>query len=82
MVLIRFFAGYREKTGSSEFEFPLEKEITIAELLEKIAKRYPEISNILGEGRATVALNHEVASRDVMVGQDDEIALFPPVSGG
>jgi molybdopterin synthase catalytic subunit len=82
MVRVRFFAGYREQLGREEVLLELEEEVTLGELLERLGQKLPGLDRILGEGRAIIAVNHEVASKESLVAPGDEVAIFPPVSGG
>lgn len=81
MVRVRFFAAYRERLGREEVHLKLEEEITLGELLERLKKEFPGTEKVLG-GDAIVAVNHEVAGRGTLVAPGDEVAIFPPVSGG
>ena len=82
MVKIKFFASFRERLGREELDIELDKKITIAELLEKLKTELPEAGKILGSGRCIIAVNQEVAKGETPVSQGDEVAIFPPVSGG
>jgi molybdopterin synthase catalytic subunit len=82
MVRVRFFASFREKVGKEEVNLKLDQGTTIAELLQRLKKELPEAEKILGSGRCIVAVNHEVAKGETPVSPGDEVAIFPPVSGG
>jgi molybdopterin synthase sulfur carrier subunit len=59
------------------------EEPTVATLLEALRARGGAYSAELGGGRAVrVAVNHTVAKLDDVVRDGDEVALFPPVTGG
>lgn len=54
---------------------------TVSEVLDEAVLRYgPEFAEIL-DG-SVVWLNGDPASPDDPVGEDDEVAVLPPVSGG
>ena len=82
MVSIRFFAGFREKIGAEKIEISLSAETTLKEFIAWLESDYPEISALIEKNKATIAVNHEIADMDQTISDSDEIALFPPVSGG
>ncbi len=78
---IRLFATLKEKAraASLSLEFQ-EDQITVRELLEKISREYPELAGSLKS--VLTAVNKDFAFTDDLISAGDEIALFPPVSGG
>jgi len=82
MVRVRFFAGFRERLEMDALEIELERPMMLREFMEMLTKEHPEIGRLLEDGRATIAVNHEVARMEQVIAGDDEIAIFPPVSGG
>jgi len=82
MVSIRFFAGFREKIGAEKIEVSVPDETTLADFITRLESDYPEISALIEKNKATIAVNHEIVDMDQTISDGDEIALFPPVSGG
>jgi molybdopterin synthase sulfur carrier subunit len=80
MIHVKFFASVRERTGVGEMSLPVpDGGVTVAEVL------------ALAEGAAGVALQgtHLLAAVNLqhapfsdMVRDGDEVAFFPPVTGG
>ena len=82
-VRLRYFAWVREMIGHDTEEWPLEAPMTVAALVEQLAAASPEHARALGErGRIRAAVNEEFAVWDAQVRPGDEVALFPPVTGG
>ncbi|WP_149276909.1 MoaD/ThiS family protein [Pareuzebyella sediminis] len=52
---------------------------TVSELKERLKKSFPEFGKLTS---LAVAVNSEYAEDSVSLGQNDEIAIIPPVSGG
>ena len=79
-----YFAWLREKTGTgSEMISPPESVATVADLLDWLEARGPEFESALQDRDAIkVAVNQDYAGLDTAVRADDEIAIFPPVTGG
>ena len=78
VVKVRLFAALRELAGASEVEAEGD---TVGEVMQVLSARYGErFSAILEVGSAVV--DGERASRATAVGNGQEVALLPPVSGG
>ena len=75
-VHVKYFASYREKTGKKEEH--LEGDFrTLLELIQYLEKVYGIDTNAL-----MVAVNRNVVPREKELSESDEVAVFPPVSGG
>ncbi len=79
-----FLARLRERFGVSREAFALTADIdTVAALLAALRKRGGAFAEELAEGRAfRVAVNQDVVTFDHPVHAGDEVAIFPPVTGG
>jgi molybdopterin synthase catalytic subunit len=77
---IRLFATLKELAGASSVQIELEEPSTVADLLKMIGIKYPNME--LSLQSTLVSVNHEYAERELMLKSNNEIALFPPVSGG
>ncbi len=79
-VRLLFFGAARAATGCSEAEIDVATPASAASVRAATLARYPELQRF---GRALlVAVNEEYALPDTPVRAGDEIAIFPPVSGG
>lgn len=78
MARVRLFANLRETAGSGCIDLPGR---TVAEVLDAAVARFGS-DFAAGLGVANVWVNGEGATRATQVGEADEIALIPPVSGG
>lgn len=78
---IRLFATLKDRAGQNRVSLTLaEPEATVQELLEKLAAAYPALAPSLPT--SLVAVNRQYAEPHTIIQPGDEIALFPPVSGG
>ena len=84
MARIVYLARLRDAFGKSVENVDLPRDIgTVAALLAWLRARGGVWAQELAAGRAVrVAVNHDVAEATTPIGGDDEIALFPPVTGG
>ena len=79
-----YFAWLRQKIGRGEETLEPPAHVrTVAELLDWLPSLGPGYQAALAERRSIrVAVNHEYVGADHPVRPGDEIALFPPVTGG
>jgi MoaD family protein len=78
MARIRLFASAREAAGTKADTLP---GATVGDVLDAAVAKYgQEFQGVLET--ATVWCNGDGAERDHPVGDDDEVAVLPPVSGG
>ena len=79
-----YFAWLKTKIGTAEEELVPPPEVnTVAALLDWLAARSGGHAEALADRKALgVAVNQEYAQDQDPVGPDDEVALFPPVTGG
>ena len=79
-----YFAWLRQKTGIGEEDLALPPQVTnlqqLAALLAARGNGYAEAFGDLTRLRA--AVNQEHVGFDTPIAADDEIAFFPPVTGG
>ena len=79
-VRVLFFGAAREIAGRDEADLNLSAPATSATALEEILSRYPDLRRF---GRSLLfAINQEYAREEREVSAGDELAIFPPVSGG
>ena len=79
-VTVRLFARLRDIAGASEFIRDLAPGATIGDVWQQLAGEVPELSQY--ERSISSAVNAEYARMDHVIGEGDEIAFLPPVSGG
>jgi molybdopterin synthase sulfur carrier subunit len=82
---ILFFAGLREVFGFQSKDIEVDKSIdTIDKLVESMSKLDDGAWLELLKNKATykVAVNHELCNWDKRVEDGDELAFFPPITGG
>ncbi len=75
-IKVKFFARMRDEAGRSDGEVEYVKGMSTADLWSKLVKDvdYPE--------SVMLAVNMEYVSGEVVLNDGDEVAFFPPVTGG
>ena len=83
MLQLKYFASLREAVGISQEEIELPDQITdISELVGWLQKRGDTWKDALGDQGLHVAINQELAQVNSGISDGDEIAWYPPVTGG
>mgnify|MGYP000063643277 FL=1 len=83
MIQLRYFASLREKIGLGDETVALPEAIaTVGGLQQWLQDRGEPWRAALANERLLVAVNQEVGDRDTAVNDGDEVAWFPPVTGG
>jgi molybdopterin synthase catalytic subunit len=77
---VRLFATLKDRAGANSVAVDLPDGSTVSQLLEHIATTYPALAAALPS--VLVAINQEYAFPPTSIHAGDEVALFPPVSGG
>ena len=79
---IKYFAWIKEITSYEEEQIDSNKINNLNELKKCIILKYPELEKHLDKEILRFAVNQEYVSHNIDLNVDDEIAIFPPVSGG
>jgi molybdopterin converting factor subunit 1 len=79
-VLVKFFASHREYSGESELELELSDDATVATLVSDLFERFPKLKKLKDE--TIISVNKNYADDSTKLNDGDEVAFFPPVSGG
>jgi sulfur-carrier protein len=84
MITLLYFAWVRERIGTGEEQFALPEGVTTTGmLLDWLTARSPRHAEALAERtRIRMAVNQDYVDLDHLLRDGDEIALFPPVTGG
>ena len=79
-----YFAWLRQKTGRGEERIELPANVkTVTDLVAYLRARGPGYADAFSDmKRLRVAINQEHSSLDAALSADDEVAFFPPVTGG
>ncbi|TAK52461.1 MAG: molybdopterin converting factor subunit 1 [Betaproteobacteria bacterium] len=83
-IRLLFFAGLREQLGTAGEELELPAGVhSVAALRAHLRQRGPAWQAALADGKLLrTAVNQNMASAETKLAPDDEVAFFPPVTGG
>jgi molybdopterin synthase catalytic subunit len=79
-VEIRLFATLKDRAGQSRIQVSIAEPATVQTMLSAVTAAYPNLGPALST--ALIAVNKAFASHQTPIERGDEIAIFPPVSGG
>lgn len=84
MLRIHYFASVREAVGREREQIELPANVvTVADLIRHLRAMDTSFERMLGEQeQVLVAVNQAVAGNEAAVADGDEVAFFPPMSGG
>jgi molybdopterin converting factor subunit 1 len=80
IITIKLFARLREIVGAGRLERELSDGATVGELLSILQAEFPRLADLMA--RTIISVNQEFATLDRPLRDGDEVAIFPPVSGG
>jgi molybdopterin converting factor subunit 1 len=79
---IKYFAWIRELTKNDEELLDSYKIQSMKELKKFLSAKYPALQKHFDKEILRFAVNQEYVFENIDLDEDDEIAVFPPVSGG
>ena len=83
MIQLRYFASLREMLGVGDEQLELPDGVHDIDTLTGWLQNRDETWNrALSDSRLHIAINQEIVQRGASVHDGDEVAWFPPVTGG
>lgn len=81
MITVKFFAQVRELVGTDSASIPADGVATIADVSAALCQIFPNWKTISADPML-MACNQDIVDAEHPVKAGDEIAFFPPVTGG
>lgn len=84
MLQVLFFARVKEELGCAELRLEWSDDVARLDALqEKLCAEHGERwRSVLGQDNMIRAVNHTVVEGDIALSDGDEVAFYPPVTGG
>ena len=79
-IRVLFFGAARDVVAASSLELSLDAPATVSSAFRKLVEKFSQLERF---GRSLLfAVNEEYATPETRLQENDELAVFPPVSGG
>lgn len=82
MIKVLFFAKLRETLGCAELAMSAEGGDTTESLRRRLIGDHPAWQEALSDEQLLIAVNQQLCSDEQALQDGDELAFFPPVTGG
>jgi molybdopterin converting factor subunit 1 len=79
-VTVKFFAALHDMMGRRELNLEVREDLTVGELHRDLCARFARLAEY--SGSLMYSVNAEYVPADHRLGDGDEVAFIPPVSGG
>jgi len=82
MIKVVFFAALREQLNCSELSLNSNDFTTVADIKQHLADKDKQWQQVFANNALLSAVNHDMVNNEQTVKSGDEVAFFPPVTGG
>lgn len=82
MIRIVFFAALKEALDCEGLELAVADGTSLSQIIEQLVEQRPHWQQHLSSASLLMAINHEMAEPEDTIKNNDEVAFFPPVTGG
>jgi molybdopterin synthase sulfur carrier subunit len=82
MIKVVFFAALREQLNCSQLSLDSKNITTVSDIKEHLANKDEQWQQVFANSSLLSAVNHDMVSEDQIIKSGDEVAFFPPVTGG
>ncbi|WP_405609985.1 MoaD/ThiS family protein [Polaribacter sp. Asnod1-A03] len=78
-IKVLFFGITTDLVATSNLDLEVAEAITIVDFKNLLIKKYPKLENL---NSCAIAVNEAYAEDDLLLKENDVVAVIPPVSGG
>lgn len=82
MINVLFFARLREQLSTDRLQIEARENLTAEHIRQQLASKDDLWAKIMAADSLLVAVNQEVTDWSQQIKDGDEVAFFPPVTGG
>ena len=82
MINVLFFASLKEALATDKLTVSIENATSVERLLKHLKTKGAIWEKSLSSGQLMMAVNQEMVQKETLLHSGDEVAFFPPVTGG
>ena len=82
MITVLFFASLKDQLKTDRLEISALENTNVEMLLETLKARDPIWQKALSSNALMIAVNQTMSAKTALLKKGDEVAFFPPVTGG
>lgn len=82
MIRVLFFAQLREQLQCENLSIELPADLSVTDLREKLIELHPTWLEFLASDKLLFSVNQTLVKTSHIIQDGDEVAFFPPVTGG
>ncbi|SEK86924.1 molybdopterin synthase sulfur carrier subunit [Colwellia chukchiensis] len=82
MIKVLFFARLREQLATDSLQLAVTENMTTEHIRQQLAQKGATWAQVMSADTLLVAVNQEITDWSHSVNSGDEVAFFPPVTGG
>lgn len=90
MAVVKFSIPFKDRFGTDRYQIPLDEPVTLQQLLEQLAKGYPEVKDKLFQGQLDATYRFSficiregrIMALEDLVSNQDVVEIIPPIMGG
>ncbi|NVK39090.1 MAG: molybdopterin synthase sulfur carrier subunit [Gammaproteobacteria bacterium] len=82
MIKVLFFAQLKELLQCSQIELSINAPCDVDSLKQQIVNEHPNWQAHLNQNKVLAAVNQTMVDATHLINDGDEVAFFPPVTGG
>lgn len=81
-IRVLFFAKIKESLGVNFIDLKLDTPTSIEDIRNSLFFEFVDNKSLFLPENSLVAVNQEITTENIKINQHDEVAFFPPVTGG
>ena len=79
-VTVRYLATHKELAGTGREVLDVPEGTTVADLMDRLLAIHPSLKDLRRD--TIVSVNRGLGTDEIVLGEGDDVALFPPIEGG
>jgi len=82
MIRILFFAKIKSDLSKDYFDLDIDTPVNVSDLRNSLMSEFSEDKSLFQSEYSLCAVNQAIVNDETVINASDEVAFFPPVTGG